>query len=240
MMPSLVSSMRAEWQRHDLLANNLANASTAGYKQDELTLVPAYAQLSAGFTPGFPPVAMQAMSEWTDFSQGGIRETGRGLDLALNGSGFFVVESARGTRYTRAGAFSVGRDGYLATADGSRVLGQGGPIALRSSEVIVTGQGEILAGGRTVGTLRVVDFPRPYALVKEGDGLFVPVSPDVVPDRAEGAQVIGGALEESNVNAVRTMVNMIELLRRYETAQRVVQAVDEANRYTANEMGRLA
>lgn len=239
MMPALVSSMRSEWQRHDLLANNLANVSTVGYKQDELALVPAYAQRAA-FAPGFPPVATQAMSEWTDFSQGGIRETGRGLDVALNGPGFFVVDTARGTRYTRAGSLSVGQDGYLAASDGSRVEGQNGPIAIRSSDVVVTGQGEILAGGRPVGTLRIVDFPKPYALLKEGDGMFVPVSSDVTPEPVPNTQVIGGALEESNVNAVRTMVNMIELLRRYETAQRVVQAEDEANRYTTTEMGRLA
>jgi flagellar basal-body rod protein FlgG len=91
-----------------------------------------------------------------------------------------------------------------------------------------------------VGTLRVVDFPKPYALLKEGDGMFVPVSSDATPEPVPNTQVIGGALEESNVNAVRTMVNMIELLRRYETAQRVVQAEDEANRYTTTEMGRLA
>jgi len=241
MIQSLVPTMQAQWHRHEVLANNLANVSTTGFKQDDLMLTPVGAQPSPGASavPGMAPVGLQALAQWTDFSQGPVRETGRGLDVALNGPGFFVVQTPQGSRYTRAGAFAVSREGYLVTASGFQVLGQGGPITIRSSQVSVSAQGEVQDGGRTVDTLRVVDFGKPYRLTKEGDGLFVPADPTVAPGRAEGYQVVGGAVEESNVNPVRTMVEMIEMLRRYETAQRAIQAEDETNKYAANDMGRV-
>ena len=89
--------------------------------------------------------------------------------------------------------------------------------------------------GQTVDTLRVVDFPKPYALIKESRGLFVPADVKVAPEQATDYQVVGGALEESNVNAVRTMVEMIDMLRKYETAQRAIQSEDDAARGQAGE-----
>ena len=100
-------------------------------------------------------------------------------------------------------------------------------------------QGDVQDDGQTVETLRVVDFPKPYALIKESRGLFVPADVKVAPEAATDYQVVGGALEESNVNAVRTMVEMIDMLRKYETAQRAIQAEDDAARYASNDMGRL-
>jgi flagellar basal-body rod protein FlgG len=241
MIQSLVPAMQAQWHRHEVLANNLANVSTAGFKRDDLMLTPVGAHPGPGASavPGVAQIGPQALAQWTDFSQGPVRDTGRPLDVALDGSGLFVVQTPRGPRYTRAGAFSVSREGYLVTAGGFQVLGQGGPIAIRSPRVSVSAQGEVQDDGRTVDTLRVVDFRKPSGLMKEGDGLFVPADPTVAPGRAEGFQVVAGAIEESNVNPVRTMVEMIEMLRRYETAQRAIQAEDETNRYAANDMGRI-
>jgi flagellar basal-body rod protein FlgF len=233
MMPSLVSNMHAQWLRQELLANNLANASTAGFKQDDLML----------FTPSSPagasPSGTHILAQWTDFSQSSIRDTGRELDIAVDGSGFLAVQTPRGVRYTRSGALAVSRDGYLVTASGYQVLGEGGPISVRSSRPSITEKGEVVDDGQTVDTVRVVDFAKPYRLTKEGDGLFAPADAAVAPGRAQDHQLVGGALEDSNVNTVRTMVQMIEMLRGFESAQRAIQAVDEADRYAANDMGRV-
>jgi len=236
MIQSLSSGMQAQWYRHEVLANNLANVSTAGFKQDNLTVKEGMAEPGPA---GTIAAAAHSINHWTDFSQGAIHETDRPLDVALSGSGFLVVQTPAGPRYTRAGALSVNAQGNLVSAGGFQVLGQGGPITVRSPKIVIGPQGDVQDDGQTVDTLRVVDFPKPYALIKESRGLFVPADVKVAPETATDYQVVGGALEESNVNAVRTMVEMIDMLRKYETAQRAIQAEDEAARYASNDMGRL-
>lgn len=237
MMESLAASMQTFWQRHEVIANNLANAGSIGFKADDLEFMRVAAQLASG--GGAAGTAGAGWIPWTDFSEGPLQVTGRDLDVALRGPGFLVVDTPRGLRYTRAGALSVGREGFLVTSSGFRVLGERGPILVPAGPVSITEQGAVESKGRTLDTFRVVDFPRPYQLAKDGDGLFAPASPALEATRAAGAQVMGGALEGSNVNVVRTMVDMIETLRRYEAAQRAMQAADEAARYAANDMGKI-
>ena len=237
MIQSLASSMQVQWRRHELLANNLANAATSGFKQDDLTVLAGPQSWAAGAV--MPSAGVHGIAPWTDFSAGAIRQTGRELDVALDGPGFLVVQTARGPRYTRAGALAVSRDGYLVTAAGDQVLGEAGPIAIKGTRPAISAKGEVQDGGRTIDTLRVVDFAKPYRLVKEGNGLFAPVDPAAVASPVQDVQVVAGALEDSNVNTVRTMVDMIEMLRSYESAQRAIQAADEADRYAANDMGRV-
>lgn len=239
---SLVSNMQAQWQRHDVLANNLANLSTPGFKKDDLAVIPGAPNAMAPGAMGrnILPLGDLAMVQWTDYSQGPLQETGRRLDVALNGPGFFVVQTPAGPRYTRAGALSVTREGTLVTATGFQVLGERGPITIRSDRVAITGRGEVTEDGRPIDTLRVVDFPKPYRLLKEGNGLFAPADAAVSPQPAREYEVVAGSLEGSNVNSVETMVNMIELLRKYEAAQRAIQAVEEANRQATQDIGRVA
>lgn len=237
MIQSLAASMQTLWQRHEVIANNLANAGSIGFKADDLEFTRVAAQVASG--GGTAGTAGAGWIPWTDFSEGPLQVTGRDLDVALRGPGFLVVDTPRGLRYTRAGALSIGREGFLVTSSGFRVLGERGPILVPAGPVSITEQGAVESKGRTLDTFRVVDFPRPYPLVKDGDGLFAPASPALEATTAAGAQVMGGALEGSNVNVVRTMVDMIETLRRYEAAQRAMQAADEAARYAANDMGRV-
>jgi flagellar basal-body rod protein FlgG len=168
------------------------------------------------------------MTPWTDLSQGGLHETDHPFHVALSGPGFLVVQTPAGPRYTRAGALSVNQQGTLVSAGGFPVLGQGGPITVRSFKVTFGPQGEVQDSGRTVDTLHIVDFPKPYALVKESRGLFAPTDPEVQPEAARDFQVVGGTLEESNVSAVRTMVDMIDMLRKYAARHRAIQAHDES------------
>lgn len=237
---TLVSGMQLLWQRQEILANNLANLSTTGFKRDDVAPVPAPPRdpAATGTAANLGPPPAQALVQWTDFSQGPIRETGRSLDVALGGSGFFVVATPAGPRYTRAGAFDISRDGYLVTSDGLRVLGERGPIAIGSTRVTVSERGEVRDETRAIDTLRVVDFPRPYHLSKEGSGFFLPAD-GVAPAPAAGYQVYGGSLEGSNVSSLETMVGMIDILRKYEASQRAIQALEEANRQATGDIGRI-
>lgn len=237
---ALVSSMQAQWYRHEVLANDLANASTPGFKRDDIAVLPAALESSPIRPLGanVSNIGAHTLVPWTDLSQGLVRDTGRSLDFALNGPGFFVVQTAAGPRYTRGGAFTVSREGYLATASGNPVLGNGGPIVIGSDRVTVSPRGEIQRDGAILGQLRIVDFARPAPLTKEGDGLFV-AEAGTEPQPATSAEVVGGALESANVNSVDVMVSMVDLFRRYEAAQRAIQAVDESSRQATAEIGKV-
>jgi flagellar basal-body rod protein FlgG len=243
MIERLGAGMQAQWLRQEVLANNLANVSTAGFKADDLAFEPNGPLSLPISPPGIPipapPSQPQGQLQWTDFSQGPVITTGRNLDVALSGPGFFVVDTPDGPRYTRAGSLSVGTDGTLLGPGGAPIQGERGSIQVHSADVSISETGEVRDGGRPVGTLRVVDFPRPYVLLKQGQGLFVPGRQDMEPAPARGFELASGAVEGSNVSSVRTMVGMIELHRLYEAYQRVIQAADETNRQAANDIGRV-
>ncbi len=236
----LVQHMQYQWQRHEILANNLANVSTPGFKRDDLAIVPDTVAATARGANVLALPAGGSLLQWTEHAQGFIQGTGRSLDAAISGSGFFTVDTPSGPRYTRAGAFNVGQNGVLVTATGLPVLGRNGPITITSSKVNIGPNGEVNDNGRVVDTLKVVDFPKPYQLLKEGLGLFVPADPATVPTPAKGFEVTGAALEASNVGTVQTMVAMVDVLRTYEAAQRAMQAVEEANKQATSDIGKVS
>lgn len=240
MIDRLGTGMLAQWLRHEVLANNLANASTPGFKRDDLVFevpVPVMSALVGGRPLALPGARIQA--PWTDFSPGPIQPTGRGLDVALGGPGFLVVDTPAGPRYTRHGALAVDPEGYLALTTGERVRGERGPIQVGGSDPTIGEDGVVLADRRVVDRLQVVDFPRPYRLVKLGGNLFGPAGADLEPEPATGAVITPGALEAANVGAVHAMVGMIELHRTFEAYQRAIQAIDETDRQAASEIGRV-
>jgi flagellar basal-body rod protein FlgG len=234
----LSHSMQAQWRRHEVLANNIANVSTPSFKKDDLVLNPPEPTTPGGGWLMLP--SSVSVIQWTDFAQGAVRETGRNLDVAINGPGFFVVQTAAGERYTRAGSLSVGPEGTLVGPSGDPIVGQrGGPVRVSGPQVTITGAGDVVDGDRVVDTLKVVDLPRPYPVVKVGNGLYaLDAPPDLVPTAAKGYEISAGALEGSNVSTMESMVTMVEVLRTYEAAQRALQAVDEVNARATNEIGR--
>jgi flagellar basal-body rod protein FlgF len=236
----LVQHMQFQWQRHEVLSNNLSNISTPGFKRDDVAIVPEWVAASTNNANLLPLQGGGAVLQWTDFSQGFIQGTGRSLDAASNGPGFFVVQTPAGLRFTRSGGFTVSPNGTLVGPTGSPVLGQSGPITLASSTVIIGPGGEVNDNGRVVDKLRVVDFPKPYRLVKEGGGLYAVANPTVEPTDATGFEITGGALEASNVTTVQMMVSMIDVLRTYEAAQRAMQAVEDANRHATSDIGKVS
>ncbi len=234
----------AEQQRLDILANNLANVQTAGYKADRVlfrSYLPA-AQTAAAGSPGtdesLPDNYHVAFAGTrTDFSQGSIHSTGNPLDMAINGAGFFTVQTSNGPAYTRNGEFTRNANGDLVTSDGDPVLGQRGPIRIDGSRVNVDSKGVVSVDGATVDTLAVVGFANPEQLKKIGGSLFsapAGISPVDFPKESTVSQ---GVIEESNVNAVSMMVEMIDTLRGYEAYEKAIQSVDQNDSQAIGDVG---
>ncbi len=175
---------------------------------------------------------------FTDFTPGGIVDTGGQFDLAIKGEGFFKISGDDGEFYTRNGSFTVSQ-GYLTDLNGNRVLGKNGEIALGDGEFTVTSNGNILVDGNQVATLDIVDIENKEFLRKRGDNLFYMVEGEVASEVDFQGEVIQGSLESSNMNPISGMVEMINLLRDFETGQKVIKMQDEMLEKAANEIGRL-
>jgi len=211
--------------KQEIIANNIANVNTTGFKRDRVVFRRTLAaELAAAAEEGNQVVAEDVL---TDFSQGPLEKTDRPLDVALDGPGFFVVQTQAGERYTRAGNFRLAPDGTLVTPDGNPVLGERGPIVLQDDRVEIHSDGDIYQAGELVGRLRIVAFDDLSSLRKEGHGLFVLTDPSVRPREAEGSTVRQGYLEGSNVNPLEEMVEMMVLLRNFEAEQKAIQVQDQ-------------
>jgi flagellar basal-body rod protein FlgF len=176
----------------------------------------------------------------TDFGAGALRQTGAPLDLALEGDGFFVVQTARGERYTRAGSFALNADGQLVTHRGDLVVGERGPVTVPPGEIGVGEDGTVSVSGRAVERLRIVRFNSPSAaLTKEGDSLFA-ANGSERPTEANNARVLQGSLESSNVNPLAELSAMIENSREFDSLQRsVTLLMNDLGRKIAGEIGRI-
>ncbi len=214
----------------DLIAQNIANASTPGYKKDRISfrdhLVRGDNQISV---ESAGRVMTKKSEEVTDFSGGALKRTGNSLDVAINGDGFFALENGK---YTRNGNFKLDGEGNLVNQSGLKVLGDGGPLTIQGSKIDITPSGEILVDNISSGTLQVVDFPDKNVLVRLDGGVFTTEETGEEIDSA----ISQGFLEESNVNAVRELVNMINSQREFETYQKMIQSFDEAAGKSINNM----
>jgi flagellar basal-body rod protein FlgG len=216
--------MLAEQARQDLIANDLANASTPGYKSDR-TSQRSFGELllkdtRSGATIGPLGLGSQIARQVTDITPTNVGETGEPLDLAINGEGFFGVQTDQGVRYTRNGRFSADGQGRLTDQLGNAVLGQNG------RPVQIGADGTVQA--RQVGVFALANA------VKQGEGLFTGTA---------GGQATGtvqtGALENSGVNPTRTMVDMMASMRAFEAGQRVIRTIDDTLAKAAGQVGSI-
>jgi flagellar basal-body rod protein FlgG len=246
-------------KRMEILANNMANVNTFGFKGDRPVFKiaaaddgspPGGAGVDASTAPGniLPLNTLSRMQNnilsfkgvKTDFSQGELRQTGNKLDLALKGSGLFTLSTPQGTRYTRNGNFTLNERGLLVTHEGYPVLGESGPIKLEGEHVTIRRDGAIMVGDAEVDSLKIAETSHSGSLRKVGENQFEATgSPLPTKDAAE-VEVIQGFLESSNVNIIKEMVTLIEVSKAYESYQKVVQSLNEALSKSVNEIGRLA
>jgi flagellar basal-body rod protein FlgG len=240
--------MVAQTERLAVLANNLANVTSAGYKADHpeffqlLTSPRAAGPVSpTGSAAPLPELPGEVQTR-TDFTAGSLRLTGNALDLAIDGPGFFAVRTPEGAvRLTRAGTFTRAANGALMTPDGAAVLGvDQQPVTLPDgAQVDVDERGQVTVDGSQAAALLVVEPPELERLRKEGGTRFI-VPDDVPLTPGQTATVKQGAIELSNVNPIATLVDMIDALRVYEAAQRSAHSVDDTLRRAVNEVGRPA
>ncbi|MBD3319597.1 MAG: flagellar basal-body rod protein FlgF [Chitinivibrionales bacterium] len=233
--------MTALQQKQDQIANNLANINTTGFKQSGLFTKAYQKYLADDQLRPFANREVKADEVYVDYSEGKLIKTGDPFDCAIKGSGFFTIMTPAGITYTRNGNFSVNRDGLLVTGDGSKVMGKNGYIRIDKElpAMRVTGQGEILQGNESKGTLRIADFKKPYRLIRQGKSGFVPQMPDNPVIESPGFLVQQGVLEGSNVNAIQNMARMIASFRNFEADQRAAHAQDETLGKAVNEVGRV-
>ena len=223
---AVTSSIEALTQQYRTITHNLANASTIGYKRR----VGAFSQVLNQQAAAEGASAKVVGAEAIDFSQGGLAETGRPLDLALHGQGFFVIDGADGPLYTRCGAFHVDRSGRLVDGSGRAVRGTTGLITIGlqagPSQVKVSPQGHVSVAGRRVGQLELADFKDRSQLEPVTGGCFrAPAGLEVrAPAKLSVQQ---GYRESSNVNIVEELVGLIATSRLYEYNFKTVSITDE-------------
>lgn len=239
------SGMAAQEVRQAATSNNIANASTVGYKRDvavSQSFAMALNDVATGSALGKAPMLISVAVCRTDMSMGVMTATDGTFDLGLEGEGFFVIETEAGERYTRAGSFQRDAEGWLVTPEGHRVLGVNGPVRVGAG-FTVAADGSYSSLGEPGGTLLIMTAAKPEALVKAGEALFMPAEgddPSMAPAAPGAAQVVQGMLEMSNVNVVREMVDMITGFRAYEAMQRAITSHDALLDAAINQVGRIA
>jgi flagellar basal body rod protein FlgG len=229
-----LSGMRTRMDALDRLAADIANASTAGYKTERAGTVQAD-------RPSFG-VALQSAVDVangearTDLRPGALAPTGRPLDVAIQGSGFFVVHTPQGERYTRNGHLVRGADGTLSTDEGDAVIGTDGPIKIDSGTIDVDADGTIRSGGSIAGKLKVVDLGEHPALLRDGGSKFRMEGTPAVIDKPT---IVPGALEQSNVSMAERVAELSDVARNFETLLRAVSVLmNDVDRGAITELGR--
>jgi flagellar basal-body rod protein FlgF len=264
---SALSGAMAQSQQLDTIANNIANATTPGFKSDkntfkeyltilenapEVNTVPKIpASIDSFFDmQGTDKSYASVDGTFTDHTQGGVKATGNSLDIALEGKGFLEVLSPQGPRLTRKGTLSLNADGTLVTTDGLPVLkrdsGGGGNPAERiirlspTGSVSFTQQGGIYQDGANVGDLSIVEFDNNNHLKKIGNSLYANTDSTIPQSATNSTQVHQGFIETSNVNIVKEMTDMIAATRNFESNQRLIKAYDEMDSRLVNDVPKLS
>lgn len=222
----------------DMLANNIANTETGGYKTDR----EFYSLYTSSEATGDDPATLPVIERnYTDYSQGSMRPTSNPLDFGIQGKGFFAVDSPAGVAYTRNGSFHLTQAGTLVNADEYTVRSTSGqPIKLDPSlPVDVAADGTISQSGQTGGKFAVLDFANQADLVKQGNTLFRPADVKIAPT-ATSAQVQQGRLESSNVGNSESVVRLVSVLRQFDMLQKAVHIGQTMNLKAIDEVAKIS
>lgn len=245
-MYTAVSGQSAVFKQLEVISNNLANVDTSGYKAERMLFEKSLKEeqnLQTSFQSDIkepshlnPNEFVEVRGTYTDMEQGPVQQTGNPLDAAIDGPGFFVVQTENGERLTRNGSFQLNENSELVNQSGHPVLGAGGQIQVpNGSEVQIQPDGGITANGQSVGNLRVVDVGT-STLSRERGQLFKVPEGEQAMDFAE-VSVTPGAIEGSNVNAVRELTDMIYTSRLFDALQKGQESSGEMNRNRNQTLG---
>lgn len=242
------TGMLVQRKKMDILTNNITNIETIGYKKDNLISrsfkdmmierVNDPYIINATNIVGNQNTGVHIDEIVTGFQQGSMEDTGRLSDVALQGSGFFVVSTPEGDRYTRDGSFAVNKEGYLVNSDGLYISGEKGRIFVGKNEFVIDEQGNVAINDTIVNKLKIASFGDVSALRKQGNNLYMNYNNQQILSTTD-TKAQQGCLEYSNVDMAEEMVNIMAVSRTYETNQRIVKMIDESLDKTVNEVGRV-
>ncbi len=244
----------------DVLSNNIANINTQGFKKDMLIYEekrPPFQQISLNgsftidlnpFQGSDPAVSyVQVTQSRTDFAQGSLIKTDNPLDVAIEGKGFFVINTPNGDRYTRNGNFHLDGLGQLVDQKGNMIMTRSDEpilIPFGTKQISINQDGSIFGGAEInqdpLGQLKIVNFNNIHALTKEGEGFYKISDSSVKEILVNDAKVLQGFTESSNANAIHEMTQMIETVRQLEAYQKIIQSIDEVDDQSVNSLGRVA
>jgi flagellar basal-body rod protein FlgF len=246
---ALISGMMAEQAKLEIVTNNLANVSTSGFKRQEC-LSTDFSVLMKNARQGASAAARDALmrasgmenrfqdgtavTALTIMEQGEQQQTGNPFDLALEGDGLFCLEAPQGTVYTRNGQFHIDQEGYLVSAEGYKLLGEGGPVLCggeseenKPIDLKVDEEGNIFYGRQRAGALSIARAENPVVLARMGESLFMTKDGSRLPETKEGYRVHQGFVELSNVSVITEMARMIQIHRTFETYEKMFQQYDQ-------------
>jgi flagellar basal-body rod protein FlgF len=234
------SGMRASMQSLDLLANNMANSSTNGYKGDS-EFHTVFVSEAAGDGDTEPTSLPMVQRHWTDFGQGTLESTNNPLDLGLAGKGFFAVQGPSGPLYTRNGSFQLSASGTLNTKDGYPLLDRNNqPLKLTDpgQPIVISTDGTVQQNGQPIGVLQLVDFKDATALLKQGGNYFqsTPGAEAVTPDSTAVNQ---GKIETSNVNAAHGAIRLVSVMRQFEMMQKAISISNDMGREAIEQVAKI-
>ncbi len=207
----------------DVIAKNLANANTVGYKKDIISFKQVLTQSGDVETSNVQTI------HGIDHTKGNLTFTGNALDMAVDGDGYFTLETDNGVRYTRNGQFQLSSTGEILTATGAKLLGQRGPIQAPpgSREILVDSEGNIKVDGNNIGTLMITNFIDLAELTSVGNSSFIAPIDSIDESNDKIIKVAQGYLESSNVDMVMEMVDMIANMRSYEASNNIIKSFSD-------------
>lgn len=231
-----LSAQSALQQRMTVVANNIANASTPGFKAQSMIFAEYLAK-----TSGPEPVSfVRTLGTVRDTMQGALNWTRNALDLALQGEGYFKIDTPNGIAYTRNGQFQLDTRGQIVTSQGYPVLGQGdAPIVIpqNAGSIAIAADGSISTLQGQAGRVAVVTFDRPQDLIPSAAGLYVT---DETPAPTAKGTVVQGAVEGANVNPIVEMTRLLDISRSYTSAQNLIDSEDQRIGNAINQLGKVA
>ncbi|HZD33412.1 MAG TPA: flagellar basal-body rod protein FlgF [Candidatus Angelobacter sp.] len=235
------TALMARAQALDTIANNLANTSTSGYRGQHNVFQSVLAQAdTATSSPLSQAVNSFGVLSGTriDPTQGTLEHTGNDLDLAIEGPGFFVVQTTAGLVYTRGGNFRVSAKNQLVTAAGDPVLGESGPVTVLGSPSSISPDGTISTAGALSGKLKLVEFPAGTPLQNLGQTYYS--AADVSTKTSQSSTVRQGMLEDSNVSPIASVVELVSVQREAEMMQRVLSMINsDLNKVATQDLPRV-
>lgn len=259
-----VSGAIAQQRKVETIANNLANANTPGFKKDDVSFKEHLTVLEHGYSDidvpskdwkpedfyhsyGAEHAKVEVDGSYTIHEQGALAPTGNRLDFGINGQAFFEVLTPFGVRYTRDGSFNLSPEGFLINNSGHYVLSNNPSenpkdrlIKISSPNIGVNAQGAIFEKGAQTSQMSIVSFKDIHALKKQGTGLYINKYPNnKQPTQDEKVIVKQGFIEQSNVNAIKEMSNLIQAHRQFESIQNVIKAYDNISSKAVNEISRF-